>query len=154
MSEYSTQMHHWFEEVWNKGNEDAIPELLDENAVIHGLEIDPALKGPTAFRPFYSKFREAFPKVEVKLDHLIKTNDYEAAYCFVTATADNGKTVKFNGIAIARYENGKLIEAWNAFDFLSMYTQLGLKLVAEGEVPDKKEEEGYVVMESGLGINE
>jgi predicted ester cyclase len=31
-------------------------------------------------------------------------------------------------MCIARIENGKIAEAWNNFDFLSMYQQLGMQL--------------------------
>jgi hypothetical protein len=31
-------------------------------------------------------------------------------------------------MCIARIENGKIAEAWNNFDFLSMYQRLGMQL--------------------------
>ena|SRR3982750_2304236 len=153
MSEYKTLLDRWFNEVWHKGNEDAIDEMMDKNAVIHGLETNADLKGPDAFKPFYQKFRESFPVIDVKLQHLIKTDEFEAAYCTVTGKNVEKKNVQFNGIVIARFKNGKLTEAWNAYDFLSMYQQLGLQLVGPNEEP-KKEEEGYTILESGLGIDE
>ncbi len=38
------------------------------------------------------------------------------------------KAASFTGMCIARIENGKIAEAWNNFDFLSMYRQLGMTL--------------------------
>jgi len=35
------------------------------------------------------------------------------------------KETKFTGMCIARVKNGKFVEAWNNFDFLTMHTQLG-----------------------------
>jgi len=32
---------------------------------------------------------------------------------------------EFTGIAIVRVKDGKIIEAWNNFDFMKMYKQLG-----------------------------
>ena len=44
------------------------------------------------------------------------TNDFHAT----------GKRVRITGIAIARFENGKLAERWGNYDGLSMMRQLGL----------------------------
>lgn len=130
---YPTLLHQWFGEVWQNAKESAIPKLLDDKAVIHGLSTDSMLTGSEAFLPFYHSFRKDFPIVNVTLDHLIKTEDFEAAYCDVITENSMGKRVQFNGICVARFKDGKLIEAWNAFDFLTMYQQLGYKLVGEDE---------------------
>jgi predicted ester cyclase len=34
--------------------------------------------------------------------------------------------VDFTGIAIVRIENGKIVEAWNNFDFMTLHKQVGL----------------------------
>jgi predicted ester cyclase len=49
--------------------------------------------------------------------------------CTVSATHANGKQANFSGVSIAKFEDGKLVEGWNGFDFLTMYQQLGFKLV-------------------------
>jgi predicted ester cyclase len=36
------------------------------------------------------------------------------------------KPVRFSGMTIARFQNGKLVEGWNVFDQLSMFQQLGI----------------------------
>jgi predicted ester cyclase len=133
MSNY-TLMHRWFDEVWHKGNENAIDELLDQDAVIHGLDVDSNLTGPTAFKPFYRSFRESFPSIHVELDHLINTGEFEAAYCTVSGKNIKGQEVNFNGIVICKFRDGKMIEAWNGFDFLKMFQQTGHRLVANEEM--------------------
>jgi hypothetical protein len=35
-----TLMRRWFEEVWNKGNAEAIDELFDADGIVHGLSSD------------------------------------------------------------------------------------------------------------------
>ena len=129
-----TLIHRWFDEVWHNGNENAIDQLLDENAVIHGLEIENNLTGPAGFKPFYRKFRESFPSIHVDLDHLVAVNDLEVAHCTVTGKNVKGQEVNFDGIVVCKFRNGKIIEAWNAFDFLKMYQQTGYRLVAEEEL--------------------
>jgi predicted ester cyclase len=34
--------------------------------------------------------------------------------------------VEITGMVIVRIENGKIVEAWNNFDFMTLYTQVGL----------------------------
>jgi len=35
--EMKSVLHRWFEEVWNKGREEAIDELFAEDGIAHGL---------------------------------------------------------------------------------------------------------------------
>ena len=119
----------WYDEVWNKANENFITKALHPNAVIHGLQTEPGKTGIEAFLPFYKNFREQFPDVKVILEPILSCDGFEAAECTVTATHASGKTTTFSGISIAKYLDGKLVEGWNGFDFLTMYQQLGFKLV-------------------------
>ena len=137
MSEANKQLiRRWFEEVWNKGRADAIEEMLDQNSIVHGLSDDPAnpIIGPPDFRPFHSLFREAFPNMTVVVEDTIAEGDKVAARCSVRARHDGdflGKAatqspVDFTGIAIVRIYNGKIVEAWNNFDFMTLHKQVGL----------------------------
>ena len=136
MSEENKELvRRWFEEVWNKGRADAIDEMFDENGIAHGLADDPAnpIKGPNSFKPFHDVFRQAFPNMTIYIEDLIAEGDRVAARCSVRARHEGnfrGKAatqapVEFSGIAIVRIENGKIVEAWNNFDFMTMYKQVG-----------------------------
>ena len=56
----STLSHRWHQEVWNKGREDAIDEMMHENVITHGLD-DLKGNGMAAFKEFYRSFRGAIP---------------------------------------------------------------------------------------------
>jgi steroid delta-isomerase-like uncharacterized protein len=128
-------IRHWFEEVWNKGRPDAIGEMLAEDAVVHGLSDDAAkpLKGPAGFLPFHGQFREAFPNIDVVVEDVIAEGDKVAVRCSVRGKHEgdslgfkaSGTTAEFDGIAIVRVRDGRIVEAWNNFDFMKMYRQLG-----------------------------
>jgi steroid delta-isomerase-like uncharacterized protein len=128
-------IRRWFEEVWNKGRPDAIAEMLAAEGIVHGLSEDPSqpLRGPAGFLPFHAQFREAFPKIEVVVEDQIAEGDMVAARCSVRGkhTGDSlgfaatQAPVDFTGIAITRIKDGKIVEAWNNFDFMKMYKQLG-----------------------------
>jgi predicted ester cyclase len=36
------------------------------------------------------------------------------------------KPVEFTGLTIVKVKDGKIVEAWNQFDFMKMYTQIGV----------------------------
>ena len=127
---HSTVVHHWFEEVWNNSQEAAIDKLMADQAIAHGITDAANDRGPEGFRRFYQKFRDDFSNIHIKTDKVMRDEDLEVAHCDVTAThTQSGKPVSFSGISMARISAGKIIEAWNYFDFLGLYQQLGMELV-------------------------
>ena len=128
-------VRRWFEEVWNKGRSDAISEMFADEGIAHGLSDDPVnpLRGPAGFLPFHAQFREAFPNIEVVVEDQIAEGDLVATRCSVRGkhTGDSlgfaatQSPVEFTGITITRIKDGKIAEAWNNFDFMKMYRQLG-----------------------------
>ena len=137
MSEENKQLlRRWFEEVWNKGRVDAIDEMFAENGIAHGLADDPSqpIKGPREFRPFHTLFRDAFPNMMIVVEDTIAEGDKVAARCSVRAKhegefmgrAASQSPVEFTGITIVRIDNGKIVEAWNNFDFMRLHKQVGL----------------------------
>jgi predicted ester cyclase len=124
-----TFVHQWFDQVWNRGNASAINQLMDPEAIAHGLPVSKELKGPDAFRPFYDAFQAEFPSIHVMVEDVITEGDEveytQVARCSVKGTHKSGKPVEFSGVSICRVKDGKLLEGWNNFDFLSMNMQLG-----------------------------
>jgi predicted ester cyclase len=124
----------WFEEVWNQGREASIEELSDPAIKSHGLvrpdgsEVD----GLPAFKSFYKDFRTAFSDIHIEVEDVVVEGDKSVARCLVTGThsgeglgkAPTGKPVKFTGMSMVRIKDGKIIESWNNFDFMTMYKQL------------------------------
>jgi steroid delta-isomerase-like uncharacterized protein len=133
-AENKALIERWFEEVWNKGREEAIDEMFAADGVAHGLGDAPGatLRGPDGFKPLFHNFRDTFPDMEVIIEDTVAEGDRVAARCRVRGThkgeglglAATGNAVEFTGICIVRVENGKIAEAWNNFDFMSMFQQL------------------------------
>ena len=128
-------VRRWFEEVWNKGREEAIDEMFAEDGIAHGLadEGGNPLRGPAGFKPFFRKFHGAFPDIEVVVEDTITEGDKIAARCTVRGKhqsdslgfAATQQPMEISGITIVRVRDGKIVEAWNNFDFMSMFQQLG-----------------------------
>ena len=133
--ENKATLRRWFEEVWNKGQAEAIDELFAADGTAHGLadETGESLRGPAGFKPFFQKFLDAFPDIKVTVDDMVAEGDKVAARCSVRGMhqgdalgfAATKQPVEFTGICIVRIRDGQIVEAWNNFDFMTMYQQLG-----------------------------
>ena len=128
-------VRRWFQEVWTKGRAEAIDEMFAADGIAHGLsdEAGNPMRGPADFKPFHEIFRGAFPNIEVLVEDMIAEGDKVAARCSVRAkhtgdhlgVAASNAPVDFTGMTIARLRDGKIIEAWNNFDFMRMNKQIG-----------------------------
>jgi predicted ester cyclase len=128
-------MHRWFEEVWKKGRAGAIDEMFAEDGIAHGLveEHGNELCGSKGFKPFFVNFRSAFSDLEVIIEDTVVEGDKIAVRCSVRGThrgaginlSATNLPVEFTGICITRIKDGKIVEAWNNFDFMTMFQQVG-----------------------------
>ena len=124
-------MRTWFREVWDEGREETIDRLVAPGAKVHGL--GEVLVGPEGFKPYFRAMRAALGDLEVHVERTVTEGDLVAAHCHVIAKhvgetlggPPTGRPVEFWGMTIARVRDGKLVEGWNCFDFLTMYQQLG-----------------------------
>ena len=131
-----TLLHRWFDEVWNQGRAEAIDEMFACEGIAHGLtdESGNDLCGPEGFKPFFMNFRSSFPDLQVTIEDTLVDGDMIAARCTVRGVhsgdglglAATHQPVEFTGMTIVRVKDGKIVEAWNNFDFLGMYQQLGI----------------------------
>ena len=136
MADPKSVVQRWFDEVWNNGRAGAIDEMFDANGIAHGLSDDPSnpIKGPNNFKPFHTLFREAFPNMMIVIEDMVAEGDKVAARCSVRAKHEGeflgrvatGSPVEFTGITIVRIGKGKIVEAWNNFDFMTLHRQVGL----------------------------
>jgi predicted ester cyclase len=135
MEKYETLIHRWFEEVWNKKREDAIDEMFAENGIANGLndaEGNP-LRGPEGFKVLHRQFLSAYPDLKITVEDTVIEGDKIAARCRVTGSheghgigvAPTNQPVEFTGMTIVKVKDGKIIEAWNEFNFMEMYKQVG-----------------------------
>jgi predicted ester cyclase len=128
-------VRQWFKEVWDEGNEETIDRLMAPDGRIHGLTgLDgPPMIGPAAFKPLFQTFRGALGDLEIVVERTITEGEFCTAYCRVKGRhigphlggPPTGRPVDFHGMTIARVRDGRLIEGWNVYDFLTMYQQIG-----------------------------
>jgi predicted ester cyclase len=127
-------LNRWFEEVWNQGRESAIDELTEPDAGTHGL-VDAegkAIAGREAFKALFRSFHAAFSEIHVKVEEVVEQGDLSVARCVVTGKhtggalgmTPKGNRVEFTGMCMIRERDGRIAEAWNNFDFATMYRQM------------------------------
>ena len=128
----STLLHRWFEEVWNQNQEDSIDKLMTTESNTHGIVAPEQPKGAPGFKIFYRGFKDQFENIHLDVKDVISQDDMECALTEVTARhRETGKNVKFSGLCMVRVEDGKIAEAWNHYDFLGLYQQLGQVLTPQ-----------------------
>jgi predicted ester cyclase len=129
-----TIMHRWFEEVWNQGRESAIDEMSYHDVHGHGLQAPDGneVRGMDSFKAYYRQMRAALSDIHVTVEDVVTEGDLTVARCTVTAkhTSEGlgkppkGNPIQFTGMTMARIKDGKIAEAWNNFDFMTMCQQM------------------------------
>ena len=90
----------------------------------------------TTSGPFYQAFRSAFPDLSIEILDVVTQGALAVARCRVKGTQRGalpdfpatGLPVVFEGFAMCQVDGEHVSAAWNCFDFLSMYRQLGADL--------------------------
>ena len=119
-------------EAVSTGQLENLNDVFSPNVVDH----DPApgqKKGPEGYIEFFKQMRDAFPDLQLAVDHMVTDDDNVAiAYTAKGTQKGNfmgieptGKSVKFRGLQIARFEDGKIVERWGSSDELGILKQIG-----------------------------
>ena len=126
-------VHRWFAEVWVKGSEQAIDELLAPDAVMHGLgEPGRNVTGPPAFKPFFRMFQSAFGDIDFDVEQTIAEGEWVASRWTARMThrgdelgvPATGQRVEVSGMSFGRFRDGQMIEGWNNWDQMGLMAQV------------------------------
>ncbi|WP_170330023.1 ester cyclase [Ruegeria arenilitoris] len=118
-------LRNWYAEVWENGNIDAIDQFFAPDTMAEGL-IPEMQVGADDFRDLVMAFRHVLGDIKVDLPKIIEDGDWVSGILNVSTTrADNGAPLQATGSVIARIKDGRMVEAYNQFDFISLFEQLG-----------------------------
>lgn len=116
----------WLERVWSNEDQSAIDELFHPEGDVAGLG-QPDLVGPEEFKKFQSSLCKLLANIEISIIKYIESDTWSSALCTLNAVSRrNGDPIYISGTIFVRIENGQIQEAYNNFDFMSMWEQLGL----------------------------
>jgi steroid delta-isomerase-like uncharacterized protein len=132
-------IHRWFAEVWSKGRESAIDEMLAEDAIVHRLgEPGQDVRGPAAFKPFFARLQAAFTDIEITVEQTIAEDDWVASRWTARMThrgdqlgvPPTGRRVEVSGMSMGRVVGDKIVELSLVAPLLSL-----LELRSSGTSP-------------------
>lgn len=118
--------------VINEGKVDMVDTYLAENFVDHEAMPPGIPEGRAGCQAFFTMYLAAFPDTKVTIDDMISQDDKVVARQTWTGTNKGefmgmpatGNKVSFTVIDIIRFENGKAVEHWGAWDQGTMMMQL------------------------------
>ncbi|HZI91868.1 MAG TPA: ester cyclase [Thermoleophilaceae bacterium] len=122
----------WFD-AWNTGELDLLDEIVAPDAVDHDRYNPNASGGLEGAKRTVAMYREAFPDIAFTVDDVIAEGDKVVVRWTATGTHQGeimgipatGNKSTVSGIGIDRFEDGKIVEAWNAWDTLGMMQNIG-----------------------------
>jgi steroid delta-isomerase-like uncharacterized protein len=133
MSEENKAVARGVFEAWERGDLDALDELVAADAVDHDPQNPHAGEGLEGLKKTIAMYREAFPDVGFTIEEQVAEGDLVATRWTATGTHEgelmgmqpSGKSSTVTGMAIDRIESGKVVESWGNWDTLGMLQQIG-----------------------------
>ena len=127
-------IERYFEEAWNRGELDALHELIHPDYCNHSPGLPGLPPGPEGLKPILMGLRRAFPDLHFEIRNLIVTAEQVAVHCTMTGThlgdlfgaAPTGKQIRVNQMQIEKFRDGLIVEHWRQSDDLGMMRQLGM----------------------------
>ena len=117
------------QEAVNKGDWSVLPELFAPEYVFHAPQ---EARGPEGITQSFMALKAAFPDYQEKIERMFAEGDMVAVFYTLTGTFQGefagvkptGKKFSLPIAVLARFENGKQVEAWSYFDQLAWLRQL------------------------------
>ena len=125
MSALRDVVETWFRRVWKEEDTSAIDELFLPDGQARGLGAN-VLIGPADFKQFHAALCAQLSGIVITADKSLEEGDWISVVCTLHAQRqDTGAPVTMTGSVMVRIVDGKLVEAYNHWDFLTLYGQLG-----------------------------
>jgi steroid delta-isomerase-like uncharacterized protein len=113
----------WFEDVWNRRRIESVQEMIGHGGVTHSESGD--FTDPEQFlEHVYKPTLAAFPDVHVHIEETVADNDRVVVRWRAEATHSGaglgipptGRRISFRGMTLIRFQNGKMIEGYDAWN--------------------------------------
>jgi steroid delta-isomerase-like uncharacterized protein len=115
-------------DAWSDGDADAMRELVSEDYQAHVHTLDGTdERDADELISVVGSHAKAFSEVEYELHEVIAHNGCVAVRATMHAShEETGREGEIDGIALLRFEGGRIAEEWSSWDYLSLANQLGL----------------------------
>ncbi len=139
--ELSLKVQKIYKEVYNKGNLDALDDLIAVDYLRH----QPPMKnvqGLAAYKAFISEVRGAYTNFNMVLDEIITAENKTVVRLTLTGkntgkiptlrTPPTGREIAMPGCVVSTWDNGKIVEEWVYNDYLGLTYQFGVMPIITG----------------------
>lgn len=124
----------FIQELFTKGDLDAVDRYLDPAFVNHDAPFPGAPPGPEGMRLAADKYRQALPDWHSDVEQLIAEGDIVVEVFTARGThrgelmgvPGTGNTLTLRGINVFRVKGDRIVERWGRLDQLAVLQQLGL----------------------------
>ena len=125
MKEGRKLLQRWFQRVWQEEDQSAIYEMFPSSGEAKGLGAQ-SLLGPDDFKKFQTSLCSLLSEIDITIDMSVEEGSWISALCTLRAISkSDGSPVVITGTVFSRIEDGKIQEAYNHFDFMDLWSQLG-----------------------------
>ena len=125
----------FIQDLFTKGDLDAVDRYLDPRFVNHDPPFPGAPEGPEGMRLAAASFQQSLPDWHSDVEQLIAEGNIVVERFTASGThtgepllgvAATGKTLTMAGINIFRVSNDRIVERWGRLDEAGLLRQLGL----------------------------
>lgn len=130
--ENKTIVRRFYEEVINQGNVNAIDELMDVEHQDHGEVLFGSVHGREAIKQGIIAFTTVVPDYHVTVEDIVAEGDMVGVRGMMSGTQRGAllgvpatnRLMRWQGIAMFRLAEGRIVERWFNADSLSITQQL------------------------------
>lgn len=126
------------DEVWNQHRVAAIDKYYAPDYVHHDVS-RPDVTTLAGYKAWSSALQAGIPDIRVAVDDLMADGDLAVKRWTATGIQSGelagipptGKPVRFSGVSIYRFRDGRIAESWYVYDLFGLLQQLGALPAAE-----------------------
>src|SRR5437660_12287304 len=131
LAENKALVRRYYEEMWDRWDFALADELLTEGLTFRG-SLGVTVRGRDGFTGYMEAVRRAFPDFRNRVEELVAEGDKVVARLTYTGThrgelfgiRPTGKWVAYAGVAVFRFEAGRITEGWVLGDVHGLMQQL------------------------------
>ena len=116
----------WMHKVWQEQDRNTIFEMFIPDGSASGM--GESVMGPEQFAAFHEMLLQLIEDIEIHVVKHFEQEEWSSSLCHMKFRAKNDPETlhEITGTAIVKIREGKIIEAYNHFDFLSLFESIGL----------------------------
>ncbi len=118
-------VQEFFDTVWRRGDETAAQDFFHPDASATGLGSDMAFD-PNDFVTFVQSSLMLISAPRMEIMHVVEDGDWLSLHLRCKALSRlSGAKIDFTGQLMVRVKEGKIAEAYNHFDMVAFFVQMG-----------------------------